>query len=467
VTGPFGDPMVEAALARAFAAGAQAIGLVTVEDERALVVAEAVAERLDRTLHSWSAAAGVDGSGRDRDLGGLLARLAGTDEASLWLLYQPTADLRSAAQLRMLRELARARRGPALILVADHAAELPDVPELARQVLPAPALDQLGERLRGWLQPEVAARPSLAAALDEVLTVARAGLGLTLARFDQAVAGALASRSADAASLRAALLERRLTDACADVLERVEVETADSSGPSPSQTDAPVLGWAPALAWLGEQTASFAGPSEPRTRALGLVAAPGCGLSKAVRAAAARVRLPLIRPPGSGSLVDLGRILAAIERAAPVAVWLDASDPPILLDGLARGLARSRAPVWVLLSSSAAEPFSPIWRDQLDGLFFVDLPDAEGRAELLATRLGHPSIALAEPLAAWLAAARAAEGCSYADLDPALACARARTRPPALAEFEAALAARPPTSVREPERLAALRRWAGPLAHRR
>jgi hypothetical protein len=489
VNGPFGDPLVEAGLARAFAAGARALGLVTVEDERALIVAEAVAERLDRTLHSWSAAAGVDGSGRDRDLGGLLARIASSDETTLWLLYEPGADLRSAAQLRMLRELARCGVGPALILVADDPAGLPEIPELERQVLPMPALDQLSERLRGWLRGCVDERPNLASAIDEAPTIAQAGVGLSLTRFDRTVAAALASRSASLASLRAALLERRLNDACVGVLERVEIEApladpsldhvrpppdldrAPGSSATASHPRDPVRAWAPALAWLRERgSVELRGGS--RVRAIGLVAAPGCGLAHAVQAGAAASQLPLVRLPaaatGGEPATSLAAIVAAIERAAPVAVWLDASDPPALLEGLARWLAHTRAPVVVLLSSSAAEPPSPSWRDQLDALFFVDLPDAERRAELLATRLAQPPITLAEPLDSWLAAARAAEGCSQADLDEALAHARLRAhpRPLALADFEAALAARPPVAVRESERLVALRRWASGLANR-
>ena len=454
----FGDPSVEAALARACSAGVRLLGLTTVEDERALLVAEAVAERLDRTVHTWSAAAGVDGSGRDRELSGLLAQLAQRDDEALWLVYEAAAQLRGPTPLRMLRELARAAHGPIVILVEAELAGFPPVPELEVLALPLPERDQLGERLRRAARGLAAARPSLASALDATAEeLAAAGLGLPLARFDRAVAEALAAESATAASVRACLVERRVADARGLGLERVETEL-----------DAPPIGYERALAWLRVRARAFAAGQTP-ARGVGLIAAPGCGLGLAARAAAEVLELPLVRPRSClAHATDLGaasqRFVDALDRAAPVAVWLDDATPMALLDALASAPVRPH--VFVLWTSSAAVAPPARWRDQLDAWFFVDLPDSAQRAELL-TRLLPPEL---DP-SPWRALAHAAEGRSYADLrlalDDARLHARALARPLTPSALEAALDAQPPTSAREAERLASLRRWACPLAHTR
>ncbi|HVI02601.1 MAG TPA: hypothetical protein VM869_28040, partial [Enhygromyxa sp.] len=142
-----GEPELEARLARSLLAGQRALVLLTDEDDRALAVAEAVSERLRWPLHTWSVAGGIDRGGRERELGGLLARLGQVAEDELWLLYEAGRELRGSAQRRMLRELAQANRGPTLILVESDRAAVPELPELEIERLAAPDGEQLRERV--------------------------------------------------------------------------------------------------------------------------------------------------------------------------------------------------------------------------------------------------------------------------------------------------------------------------------
>lgn len=465
-----GDPELEARLVRALLAHARGIVLLTDEDDRALAVGEALGERLGWPLHTWSVASGIDGGGRERELGGLLAYLREVDEHEIWLLFEAGRELRSSAHRRVLRELAQTRRGPALILVESDRAAVPEIPELELERMTTPDRELLRERTDRLADQLASVRPILAETLRAGSErIAHAGLGLTLARFDRALIEATRSDAATLASIIAALARRRVADACGAALESTDTRSPDA-----------LIGFDRYVAWLRERAVSFDSAAQlaglRRARGIGLIGVPGNGLELAVRVGAELLGLPLLRVASTvqPDAAGLRSIFTALERAAPVALWLDDSDDPELVDRLARWLAaRDRGVFTFAVASQARLP--PTWRDGdgLDALFFVDLPGPERRAELLAALLarttdaGHPP-PFADPLPRWLDLARAASGCSAADLAEALTRARlrgfARGRPPTAADFEAALAERPPLAIREAERLDALRRLARPLA---
>ncbi len=460
-----GDPVLETRLARAMLVGVRAMVLLTVEDDRALTLAEALAQRLAWPLRTWSVASGVDRGGRERELGGLLARLSSSDDEAVWLLFDAGRELRGSAQRRLLRELAQSTRGPAVLLVESDPAAIPDIPELEIEALPLPDLDQLRERVV-WIATEIRPdRPALADTLsDAAERIAAAGLGFALERFDRLVAEAILSDAASPASVAAALERRRIADACGPWLERVE--PADPSA---------LVGYARYLSWLRERALSLDPNARraglPRPRGVGLVGMPGCDRRLAARVGAAQLGLALVRPSCAASFAsDAPRsTIAALERAAPVALLLDDGDPPELLVALARWLSARERDVFTFVIGSEPERLPPPWRsgESLDTMFFIDLPGPERRAELLAKLLPKASRPTTPPddrQAQLLELARAAEGCSPDDLADALTRARlrsfARGRALAADELEAALAEAHPTGRREAARLARLREWA-------
>src|SRR5690606_33270059 len=123
---------------------------------------------------------------------------------------------------RLLRELAQAPRGPALILVESDRASVPEIPELELERLDLPSRELLGERV-GRVADELAfERPALAEALRGASDgIAAAGLGLSLRRFNRVVAAAILVDAPTPASIAAALRQRRLADVCGPALTRI------------------------------------------------------------------------------------------------------------------------------------------------------------------------------------------------------------------------------------------------------
>jgi hypothetical protein len=450
-----GDALLEARIARLLLAGARVISLRTTEEARALAVAEAVAEELGWPLHTWSIASGTDHSGRERELGGVLVRLRESEGPALWLLFDGGRELRSSAHRRLLRELAQAR-GAALVLVETELGALAEIPELEHLELPLPDHDLLRERVR-WIAAELEDdRPRLAAELvDAVDRLATAGLGLELERFDRVIAEAALAPTPTASSVAAAVQARRVADAARAGLEQVAtLATAELAGFERylEHLRSAALSFDPAAARAGIRPA----------RGVALIGRSGTGKAHAVRVGAGMLGLELLRldPTTVAGPDDLHARLVAVERAAPVALWIpDLDGRRELVEALERRRWPRTASVFTFVTGTRGEPLP-----SLDQRFFVDLPGPELRAAILAKLLGKA--ALADPPARYGELARAATGCSAAELEAALTLARlrcfARGRPLAAAEFEAALAERPPAPHdATPEHL---RRWPSPHA---
>jgi hypothetical protein len=378
----------------------------------------------------------------------------------------------------MLRERAQANRGPTLILVESDRAAVLDIPELELERLAALDHEQLRDRVQRLADALELERPACAAMLrDAADHIASAGRGLTLQRFDRLLGAASLVEAATPASIAAALHHRRIADACGPMLARVEPVSASE-----------LVGFDRYLAWLRERALSFdpaAGQAGLRsTGKVALVGIPGCGHRLAARVTASVLGLPLLRvdlagaaEPSFPSFPSFPSIMAALEAAAPVVIWIDERDTRAEhLNELANQLSQRLPGVFVVATATRPKGLPSPWRcgHGLDELFFVDLPDVETRAQLLAKLLarvvevGRAAPPTADPLTQLQELARAAEGCSGADLAHALTDARlrcfARGRPLRAADLEAALATRSRMAEREPQRIEALRAWAKPLA---
>ncbi len=469
-----------------------------------MAVCEDLGERLDWAVHAWSAASGVDGSGRHRELSGLLAGLleggtrggteGGYEGEAVWVLFDvELSGPEGGIDRRRLRELAQRSDGPALILVAAPGARvlsiLATVPELGHEHLALPSAELLAARAE-WaaaqLSPE---RPEFSAGLRaEASTLGRAGVGLELASFDRLLAEA-ALAIPDQGGL-AGFLSQRKAQALAEhgLLELCEPVPAGELG-----------GLDTYVAWLRRRAlalnpeARLAGIPAPRGALL--VGVQGCGKSLAARVSADILGLPLLR-------LDLGRLfggtvgeseanarraLATVERMAPAVLWIDEIDKGLggvrgdsdggtagrVVGGLLTWLQEREQAVFVVATANQVDRLPPelLRRGRLDELFFVDLPSAEQRAAILAIHLGDKPLRrfgvtppLDDPPASFLALARAAEGFSGAELEAALIEARleafARSAPLGAGDFERALAQTVPLSRVRAESIATLRTWA-------
>nr|WP_255216780.1 AAA family ATPase [Pseudenhygromyxa sp. WMMC2535] len=378
-----------------------------------------------------------------------------------------------------------------MIFVEREPGRLAALPELGVERLALPDADQLGERL-AWIAgqlPEEHAELSACLRANEA-ALARAGVGLELARFDRLIAEAALACPPQAAALLE-FIARHKPDALAHdgLLE-----------PTHSVPAAELGGLDRYRSWLARRALALAPAARdagiPAPRGVLLVGVQGCGKSLAARASAdllglALVRLDLGRLFGGTvgeSEANLRRVTATVERMAPVVLWVDEIDKGLagveggrsdagtaarVVGALLTWLQEREQAVFVVATANRVAGLPPelLRRGRLDELFFVDLPDADQRAQILAIHLEAKAMRelgvappLADPRARYLELARAADGYSGAELEAALIEARlaafARGEPLAAADLEAALAEAVPLSRSHAEAIASLRAWA-------
>jgi SpoVK/Ycf46/Vps4 family AAA+-type ATPase len=504
-----------ASLARSLRAGARGLLLRTDDEARAVRLLEALGEELGWHVHTWSATAGSDSSGTPTPLPALLRQLCGRREPVLWLLLDPPPDPLAA---RALRELAQGPApGAAVVLIGEPAAAYTQIPELADHTLPRPSLAELAAlaahesaALRRAGHPGPADSLGRAAASAElspgtgasdlsfgtVQDLAQLALGLSehaarrLLR-EAALAGGGDDRRAAARLLvgKAEALHRGA------LLELVEAVPEDMLG-----------GLDGLKRWLHRRALALRPAAHaaaiPDPRGVLLVGVQGCGKSLAARVCAQILGLGLVRlEPGrlfggtvGESEANLRRLTQAAERLAPVVLWIDELDKGLagsegaasdagtaarVLGGLLTWLQERGRPVFVVATANRVDNLPPelLRRGRLDETFFVDLPGPEDRATIaqihLVTgpqrRLGAAP-PLADPLTAYLALARAADGLSGAEIEGAITEARldafAEGRPLAAADLARGLDATIPLSRSRAPEIAGLRAWAERLARR-
>ncbi|HWB74320.1 MAG TPA: AAA family ATPase [Nannocystaceae bacterium] len=488
---------LETRLARTLRAGARGVLVTTDEEVRAIAMLEEVGRALHWPVHCWSATAGVDGDRKSRSLHDALAAVRVAEHDAIWVLLDASAHL-DAVAIRAIRELAQRVEGPALVLLEHQSTSaLAKLPELVREPLPLPDHDELAQRVGtvataladgGWAD----AVRELGAASN---TLATAGLGLGLVAFERLLAEAVLTHQLDTTAIaRFITTEKPRVLGEGGLVDLVEASPADRLG-----------GLAHLKAWLRRRKPSF----DPAAAAAGIVPArgcllvgvQGCGKSLTARVCAGELALPLVRlEPGrifggtvGESEANLRRVVADVDRMAPVVLWIDELDKGFagadgaasdggtaarVLGGLLTWLQERTRPVFVVATANRIDvlPAELLRRGRFDDIFFVDLPDADEREAILRVPLvDEPArrgakVELPGAWSQWAALARAAEGTSGAELAAAVAEARlaawADRRALQPDDFRDALAQSVPLSVLRKEDVAALRAWAHGRARR-
>ena len=241
--------------------------------------------------------------------------------------------------------------------------------------------------------------------------------------------------------------------------------------------------------WLNGRRAAFLGniPGLPAPKGVLLTGVQGCGKSFAARWLAAEWSLPLLR-------LDFGRLynkyhgesernlreaLRIAESLAPCVLWIDeiekglAQDSGGEVDGgvsrrvlgtLLTWLSDRQHGCFIVATSNRIESLPPelIRKGRFDEIFFVDLPNAEIRAAILATHLRRRQL---DPQGFDLPAlASASDGFSGAELEQAVVSAlyqaHALQQPCDQALLLAEIQLTRPLSQVMAEPIAALRHWA-------
>jgi hypothetical protein len=480
-------------IARTLQAGTRGLFVRTNDEARAVELVEGVGAALGWQVHTWSPASGVNHDGHPVPLLELISQRRREDVDALWLLLDPLGSMASAAEIRAVREAVQRSSGPALVLVdpSDRLGSSPlldRIPELWFAELPPPDIAELRSQVE-WVAGLLDDPKSrdLASASEEV---ARAALGLGRSAADRIIAEAIVEHGANASAI-------------ARHIARAKPMQVDPSGlleraaPTPKSELGGLSGF---KTWLQRRGSGF----DPRAREAGirfprgvlLLGVQGCGKSLAARACADALDLPLVRlEPGrlfggtvGSSEANLRRMTAAAEAMAPVVLWIDEVDKGLagvdgsrsdagtaarVIGGLLTWLQERQRPVFVAATANRVDRVPPelLRRGRLDEIFFVDLPDAAARIDVLRVHLiAVPQRELGrvppmrDPWEAFAEVAAGADGFSGAELEAALVEARleafAEGRELAAADLRRAIEATIPLSVSRAEEIEALRKWA-------
>jgi SpoVK/Ycf46/Vps4 family AAA+-type ATPase len=310
--------------------------------------------------------------------------------------------------VRALRELAHALKSTyTTVVLLSPTLVIP--PEIEKEVsvldVPLPSyrdLVQLLKEIVGVLRQGGSAKVELTK--DDADALIKAALGLTLSEAENAFAKAIAydgKLSKDDVSR--VLEEKRQVIRKSGLLEYFPTE----------ERLANVGGLDLLKTWLGRRGAAFSEAARrfglPEPKGLLLLGVQGCGKSLTAKAIAAQWRLPLLR-------LDMGRIFSGLvgsseenlrraiqvaESVAPVVLWIDEIEKGLSgIQGSAFGdggvtarvagtlltwLQEKTAPVFVVATANRIEQLPPelLRKGRFDDIFFIDLPSAAERREIL------------------------------------------------------------------------------------
>ncbi len=470
--------------------------LVTSEEQRLEAILADLAEAHGKALHGWSATRGLRRLGGARTGGSpegarepleVLAAIEKLEIPSLVVLKDFHPYLADAAVVRALRELAHALKSTfTTVVLLSPTLVIP--PELEKELsvldVPLPGRRDLLQLLReivGVVRQGNRAKVELTN--DDAEQLVKAALGLTLAEAENAFAKAIAHDgrlSKDDVPL--VLEEKRQVIRKSGLLEYYPTE----------ERLADVGGLDALKGWLARRGAAFSEAARkfglPEPKGLLLLGVQGCGKSLTAKAIAAQWRLPLLR-------LDMGRIFSGLvgsseenlrraigvaESVAPVVLWIDEIEKGLagiqssghsdggvtarVMGTLLTWLQEKTAPVFVVATANRIEQLPPelLRKGRFDEIFFIDLPAAAERREILRIHVRKrgrdPAAHDLERLAAL------AEGFSGAELEQAVISALydafAEGKELEAAHLEAAVRGSLPLSVTMREEIERVRDWA-------
>lgn len=491
-SGPAQDPLAD--LQSLLKSHYPIIVLETEEEERAAALLKYLADRLGLPFFSWSPTKGLRRDGQAAKVYGTtdpalaLDHLETTDLPGVYLFKELGAYLDKPAVREKLKDVAaRFSKHPGAVVLVGLSEALPPGldGQAARVSLGLPSARDYDALLRRVVR-DVSGRMSVEAALtrEDLRRLVGNLRGLTLTEAEKVLTKAI-------------VMDRRLC--------RKDIEEVLSAKKKVLERDglleyyphedaaAEIAGLRRLKDWLRKRKALLAHPEKAAEFGLEfpkgvlLLGVQGCGKSLCAKAVAREWGLPLIKLDPSRlynkyvgeSEANLRKAMRAAEAMAPAVLWIDeiekalASSPDGDGDG---GLSRRvlgtllgwlqdrKAPVFIVATANDVESLPPelLRKGRFDEIFFVDLPDAAARREILAIHLRRRNL---KPEAFDLAAlAAASEGFSGAELEQAVVSAlyaafpdRARLGTAAVAEE---LRRTVPLSRAMREKIDRLRAWA-------
>lgn len=471
-------------------------GLIRVdsdEDDRVLALLRQLSARLDLPLFTWSRPRGLRRDGLEnavydtQDPGRALAHVLAAQMGAIYCFGGGSALVANELHAEQLKEIAGAlgSRAGALVLTGTDASLPPALQRLVATFrLPAPEPAEYRLLLQRILR-DTGRRASVSVELlpDEETRLLQSLRGFTLLEAGKILTRAIVEDGRlTAADLQHVLAAKREIVQQDGVLEYYPVEA----------NLAEVADLAGLKGWLAKRRSIITAPERAQSfgltfpKGLLLIGVPGCGKSLCAKAVAMEWGLPLLKLDTAAlynkfvgeTEKNFRRAMQVAERVAPCVLFIDELEKAFAQGGTEDGglsqrvlgtflswLQERSADVFTVATANDVSRLPPefLRKGRFDEVFFVDLPDAEARRQILQVHLRRRKQDPAPLDVARLAAA--AEGFSGAELEQvivsALYTAFAADGPLSTELLLREIAATVPLSTTMAERIASLRAWAG------
>ncbi|MDL5365861.1 AAA family ATPase [Xanthomonas sp. NCPPB 2654] len=472
------------------------IVIETQEEARIVALFRQALMQVWRALYRWSITEGLRRIDLDRedepvgppDASAVLQAIKQADQRGIYLLLDVVPYLGYASHQRLLRDIVERRHSqPHVLVLIGAKIELP------------PELEALATRFNPRL-PD--ANALLKMVQEEAAGYAREFSGRRVEVDGEAVKQILRNLQGlsliDARRIARQLIYADGALSASDLpqLAKLKFELLNRSGHLHYEYDATrfadVAGARRLKRWIEQRRAVFAGNAPPGLdppKGVLLLGVQGCGKSMLAKATAAGFGVPLLRLD-FGSLYDkyhgeteknLRGALAAAEQLAPCVLWIDEIEKGLASGGEDGGVSRrvlgylltwmaergtqaGAGGVFIVATANQVHelPAELLRKGRFDEIFFVDLPDADTRVELLRLHLARRT--LREEDFALPALAAAANGFSGAEIEQAIVsglyAAHAESRPLDTDLLMQEIRGTRPLSVMMAEQVQALREWA-------
>jgi SpoVK/Ycf46/Vps4 family AAA+-type ATPase len=388
-------------LALLIRSGWRTIAFESFEEDRALGLVERVAQGLERRCITWSLATGLAGDAESAgSLDAGLRAIERHEDPAIFVVLDAHRVLDDACAARRVRDMlpGLGTRRQVLIFLAP-ALELPAelVRETGRIELPLP-----GDAEIRVLFQRIAER-SEGTDTEHLADAVRAALGLSAAEAMRVFRKACrAAGGLNRAAVEVILREKRSALRRTPALSFHE----DQSGLGD------LGGLGELKQWLGQRRRAFDADARryglPVPRGLLLLGVQGCGKSVAAKAVAREWQFPLLRLDLAAAFggetaspeASIREAIAVAESLAPTVLWIDEIEKGFsssshdasssrVFGAFLTWLSEKQSPVFVVATANDVAGLPPelLRRGRFDELFFVDLPTARERAEILAIHL--------------------------------------------------------------------------------
>jgi hypothetical protein len=411
----------------------------------------------------------------------VLRHIRAADKAAIYALLDFHPFLSEPLNVRLLKDIAlAAARTKTSVLLIGHRIELPlDLkPSSARFAMKLPSHAERLAIVNACVAEHRAQHGAALVDANALDLLVKNLAGLTHSDTERLARNAIRDDGAIAASDVPAVMQAKYELLNRGGVLSYEYETAQV---------ADLAGFGNVKVWLEQRRAAFAG-ERPRgldaPKGILLIGVQGCGKSLAAKAAANAFGVPLLR-------MDFGAIynkyhgeternlresLRTAEVMSPCVLWLDEIEKGLatgsddtgtsrrVLGGLLTWMAERKAQVFLVATANDVEDLPPelVRKGRFDEIFFVDLPTAAARADILNIHLRKRGLRPRDDDLPKLVAVT--DGFSGAEIEQgivaALYAAHAQGTEPKLGHLLAELEKTRPLSVLMAERVAALRDWA-------